>query len=82
MRPNTDRIVRDSIFFAAFPRSSSELTDQTLSVFRVPIEIFAVGHHAASQVGNREGLFFVVTLIALGDSLDIGGHGFMNALNA
>jgi hypothetical protein len=33
-------------------------------------------------VGNREGLLLIVPLIALGDGLDIGGHGLVNAINA
>lgn len=82
VRPNTDRVVSDAIPTPHCRYRLLGLTDQALPVFRVPIEVFAVGHHASSQMGNREGLLFVVSLIAFRDGLDIRGHGFMNAVNA
>jgi hypothetical protein len=50
------------------------LTGQALSIFGICVKVFSVGDHAASQVGNWEGLFLIIALAALGDSFDVCGH--------
>lgn len=79
VRPNTDK---GSATCSVGEFVSSELTHKTLSVFRVPVKVLAVGNHAASQVGYREGLFLIVPLVPLRDRLDVGSHGLVNAINA
>lgn len=77
VRPNTDRgvsrVIQDPF---------SSLTDEALAIFGVDVEVLAVGDHAASQVGDWQCLLLVIPLIALGDRLDVGGHGLVNAVNA
>lgn len=82
VRPNTGSI--PLVINASKPRPAHlrVLTGQALSILGVSVKVFSVGDHAASQVGNWEGLFLVITLAALGEGFNVCSHGLVNAVDA
>lgn len=61
---------------------SVERTGKTTAIFGVRIKVLSVADHAGAQVRNGQGLLLVIAFAALGDGLDVGGHGFVDAINA
>lgn len=57
-------------------------TGETAAVVGLCVKIFPMADHAGAQMRDRQSLLLVVAFTALGDGLDVGSHGFVDAINA
>lgn len=57
-------------------------TGQAIAKLRVGLKVLAMGDHGGAQMAARELLLLVVALCALGERLDVDGHGPLHLVHA